>query len=295
MWILGANFSALFHHIGSLALGAPIIAFMRPFRLFSQCISGFLNRNSPDPLKGPGYDTNPGNANLKGCFALFSACLDQMVGMYSKNAFCQIALSGGRDGVGESEPFGHFRAACQESFQFLVTCGGSVAYLHGAMLMYEAIGCTTITIFVGWVVLILQDKVDWFQENIEDKNACVVAACAVSFVICYTWMALWNQTADVLLYCVAWNRRQIHLAHKFEIHDHIIAPAKCCPQNLRYLIPDYELDPHFEDGVHAHGVGQMAAIVAAMEHGAMNNSTKAPNYSTGVGSVFATGIAATGM
>mmetsp|Transcript_60559 Transcript_60559/g.94186 ORF Transcript_60559/g.94186 Transcript_60559/m.94186 type:complete len:849 (-) Transcript_60559:238-2784(-) len=295
-WTLGANFDALTKHIGSLALGAPIIAILRPLRLFSQCVSGFLNRVTPDPLKGPGADLHPGNANLKGCFALFSACLDQIVGKYSKNAFTEMVLAGGRSGHGGSHMFDDFGAACDASFKFLVTCGGSVAYLHGAMLLYEAFGCISITCFCGWVVLVVQDKVDWFNEQesswyIEDKNASVIAACIVAFVVTYCWMSLWNQTADVLLYCVAWNRRQAHLAHEFDIHGHdaIVPPKNVCPNALRQLIPEYELDAHYEHGIHAHGVGQMGAIIAAMEHGAMNTNAKGPNYSTAMGSVFQTG------
>jgi hypothetical protein len=225
---------------------------------------------------------------MKGCFALFSACLDQVVGKYSKNAYVELILSGGHTG--------DFQGAADESFKFLVTCGGSVAYLHGAMLAYEAIGCVCITVFCGLAVLVVQDKVDWFNEQdsgwyIENKNASVAAACVVAFIVSYSFMALWNQTADTLLYCVAWNRKQCHLGHQFEIEEagQILPPKKVCPQSLRYLIPDYELDAHYEEGVHAHGVGQMGAIIAAMEHGAMNKSQNAPNYSTAMGSVFQTG------
>jgi hypothetical protein len=299
-WVLGGNFAALSKHMGSIAIGAPVIAILRPFRLFSQCLSGFLNRNSPDPMKGPGFDTHPGTANLKGCFALFSACLDQVVGQYSKNAYVELVLGGGKSGHGDGNALGEFGAACEESFKFLVTCGGSVAYLHGAMLMYEAIGCISITAFCGWTVLVVQDKVDWFNDQtsgwyIEDKNASAFAACVVAFVVSYSWMSLWNQSADVLLYCVAWNRRQLHLGHEFDMdhHDIIASPGDVCPNAMRYLIPAYELDAHYEDGVHAHGVGQMGAIIAAMEHGAMSKPG-APNYSTGMGSVFATGTKALG-
>jgi len=265
-------------------------------------MSGFLNRNTPDPSKGPG-DAHPGTANLKGCFALFSACLDQVVGKYSKNAFVELVLGGGKSGhnaPSADKLGGHFNAACEESFKFLVTCGGSVAYLHGAMLMYEALGCISITCFCGWTVLVVQDKVDWFNNQgeswyVEDKNASVAAACVVAFVVSYSWMSLWNQTADVLLYCVAWNRRQLHLGQEFEVdkQTRINEPKKCCPQSLRYLIPEYELEAHYEAGVHAHGVGQMAAIIAAMEHGALNK-TNAPGMGTGqaMGSIFATGARA---
>lgn len=58
---------------------------------------------------------------------------------------------------------------------------------------------------------------------------------------------------------------------------------------LRFLIPDYERSSEFEHGLHAHGLGQQGAILAAMEHGAMNaHGTSAPDYSKMAGGTMTT-------
>jgi len=169
----------------------------------------------------------------------------------------------------------------------LVKAGGSVAHLHGAMLLYELFGSLCITLTCGWVTLILQDKCKLFSEEtspyyIEDKNASVIAAMIVSFAVAWAWMSLWTQAADVLLYCTAWNRRQLHIGEERGLQEsEIIEPVTAyCPQTIRQLLPPYEMDPAYEHGLHAHGIGQQGAIIAAMEHGAMNaQGGGAPDYS----------------
>jgi hypothetical protein len=286
--IINGSFSGILFHTGSLATGVPIIFFYRPFRLISQCVTGFLTKTA-DPGRGPAYSDDPHNANVKGCLSLFSACLEQVFGKYSKLAFTELVLNGQDD----------FFTCAENAFQFLVKAGGSIAHLHGAMLLYEIFGSLCITLFCAWMTLILQDKVDIFNDKdssyyIEDKDASVIAASVVALAVAWAWMSLWNQCADVLLYCTAWNRRQFFegeergMAH----HDLIGAVTDYCPQTIRQMLPAHELSPHMEHGLHAHGIGQQGAIIAAMEHGAMNaggpGQTNAPDYSSHVAGAYTT-------
>jgi len=276
------------NHVGTIAVAAIWIAIFRPFRIFSQCVAGFLARSSPDPAKGPGYDTNPGNANLKGSCALLTAFLDQFVGPYSKHSITDLVLTGGSSGG--------FNECSKRSFDTLVKCGGSLAYLHGAMAMYEFISSLCITFICGWASWIVMEKIDIFNDPkghwyIEDKIWAEVGCLVMAFAVCVSFMSLWNQTTDVLLYCVAWNRSLAFKGHEgfCTPGDALHPPKTYCPQSLRYMIPDYELDIAWEHGIHAHGIAQWSAIVAAMEHGAMNTSKGAPNYSSYLGSALATG------
>jgi len=270
--IMGA-LSCLFFHVGTIATGAPVIFIFRPFRMVSQMVSGFLTKTAASG----GKPSDPNMANVTGCLSLFSACLEQAFGKYSKTAFTELVLNGQDD----------FFTLSETAFQFMVRSGGSVAHLHGAMVMYEFIGSLCITLFCGWMTLILQDELDMFNDKtssyyIEDKDASVVAALIVSFAVAWAWMSLWNQTSDVLLYCTAWNRRQLHEGeHRGLDEKELIEPvSKYCPQTIRQLLPPYEMDAAYEHGLHAHGIGQQGAIIAAMEHGAMNaQGGQAPDYS----------------
>lgn len=287
-YLTSSSLTVLLFHTGTLALGAPIIFIFRPFRLFAQCTAGFLSKTA-DPEQGPSYSDDAHNASLKGCMTLMSACLEQVFGKYSKNAFTELVLNG-RDGFFE----------CSEAaFKFLVQAGGSIAHLHGAMLLYEMFGTLCITLFCGWTVWIIQEKVDVFSEQtsdfyIEDKNASLIATMLVAFIIGTSWMSMWNQTADVLLYCVAWNRRQVHLGEEHSLdHAEMLGEVKeYCPQALRYLLPPHELEAAAEHGLHAHGIGQQAAILAAMSQGgqmSMGGGTRGPQYSQMVASAHETG------
>lgn len=271
--------AVLVYHAGSLAVGSVFIFFLRPFRLAEQMIMGFLTRIA-DPQGGAAHDADPHKANIKACLSLLTAFLEQVLARYSKTAFTDLVLSGG------TADSGTFVGCSNVSFDFLVRAGGSIAYMYNSMFLYELFGTLSITVFSGWVCMIFQDKLDMFAEPtgsyyIEDKTASTIACMLIAFAISFAWMSMWNQTADVLLYCLAWNRQQTHVGHanKLPHHSIIAEPDTFCSQALRNLIPDYERESRYEHGLHAHGLGQQGAILAAMEHGAMNGVGSAPDYS----------------
>jgi len=271
--------SVLMYHAGSLAVGSVIIFFLRPFRMLQQAILGFLTRVA-DSEKGRAHDPDPHKANVKACLSLLSAFFDQVFAKYSKTAFTELALNGGQRGRAT------FMTCSSESFDFLVHAGGSIANLYNSMFLYEVFGCFAITTFSGWVCMILQDKLDMFAIEgqayyIEDKNASLITCMIIAFAISFAWMSMWNQSADVLLYNLAWNRNQAHLGHAGDLpHNLVLKDVDMyAPQTLRNIIPDYERETRYEHGLHAHGLGQQGAILAAMEHGAMNSVGNAPDYS----------------
>jgi hypothetical protein len=277
--------TAFFYHLGTLALGSPIIFIFRPFRMCSQIVSAFLARLA-EMAKGSGHKDDNHTASMKSCFNLLSACLDQIFGKYSKNAFTEVVLTGQ----------GGFFANADGSHQFMQASGGSIAYLHGALMLYELFGGLSITLFSTWITMILQAKLPMFSDPtashyVEDKNVSSIACALVSFAVAFAWMSMWTQISDTLLYCVAWNRRQEHLGEEAKIPEmRMIEPVDAyCPQGIRSLLPPHELEAHFEHGLHAHGLGAQGAIMAAMDHGGGDGG---PQYSKMVASthVMATKI-----
>jgi len=272
--ILSGSATAFIFHIGSLAVGAPVIFIFRPFRMVSQTVSGFLKKT-----ENAAGDHKPDKhtSAVKQCLSLVSACLEQIFGKYSKNAFTEMVLNG-EDG---------FFGCSEAAFEFMEASGGSIAHLHGAMLLYEMFGCGCITLFCGWITMILLHALPMFSVEtnpyyIEDKLTAVIASMVVAFCVAWAWMSLWNQTADVLLYCTAWNRRQEHLGHENKVpHAEILEGcSEFCPQGMRNILPPHELDPAFEHGIHAHGLGAKGAILAAMEQGQQHSATVASAHNT---------------
>lgn len=265
----GGIITGMFYHVGTIAVGCPIIFLLRPFRMLAQCINHFLKRTKEPEKHWNDHQSHhrPPTDGARHTLSLVSQGCLQIFGCFSKDAFTECVLAGQND----------FLSCSLNSFKFLVKSGGSVANLHGSLMFYEMFATLFITIFCGWMTLILQDKVDLFNEPsskhyIEDKDSSAIAATIIAFSIAFSFMSTWTQIADVLLYCVAWNRKQLHEGelHKYE-HDQIIKPVNdYCPQQLRYLLPPHEREASHGDGLHAHGgMGQAMQIMATMEHTVM--------------------------
>jgi hypothetical protein len=286
--------SVLVYHMGSITKGAPLIAVMRIFRMPAQCIQGFLFRIQ-DEGKGQAFSPDAHTNNLKGCLSLMSACIDHVFGRFSKTAFTHLVLCGGGE-----DGWQGFTESAEASFSFLIKAGGSIAHLYGSLGLYELFGSLAIALFSTWVSWFIS-VADCFHEinagpngmnwQLEDRMATLLACFALAFIIGFSFMSVWSQTGDVLLYCLAWNRRQRH-----EGEEHRLAKGKIIGEVddyagdcLRFLIPPYERGAEFEHGLHAHGLGQQGAILAAMEHGAMNaQGSSAPDYTKAAGASMVT-------
>lgn len=262
-WVSGF-LAAMWYHLGSLAFGSIIIALLRPFRLFSQCLSSFLAKSGKDARQGQGYDDNT-RQDLWGCLSLVTQGFEVAFCKYSKMVYTAQVLNGVDD----------WCEAAQESWRFVSEGGGTLAYLHGAMFIYELFGIICITCVSTLIANIILTSVPAFSNEdsdyyIEDRAATLFFAAVISGIIGFAWMMLFNHTSDVLLYCVGWNRWQHHLSHAseedMEVPGDPIWPVKnYCPDKLNFLIPDYERSSEWEHGLHTHGLNQQAMIARSLE------------------------------
>jgi len=261
--------TGILFHIGTLTIACPIIFVLRPFRLFAKCVSHLLKKTKEPEKHWSEHQAHhrPPNDPIRHGLSLFTQCLEQIFGCFSKDALTEVVLAGDQG----------FMPCALNSFKFLTKAGGSISHLHGTMMMYEIFGCLFITLFCTWTSLIIQDKVDWFNDPanshyIEDKNASAIACGIIGFAISFAYMSTWSQIADTLLYCVAWNRKQEHEGHSNHEQKPILSVDRYCPQQLRYLLPTHEREAGHEHGLHSHGgMGHAMQIMATMEHGAMNS------------------------
>jgi len=265
--MLSGVLSGFVYHVGTIMYGTPIIFFLRPFRIMSKIMHAFLDRTKdPEPHWNAheAHHRDPRSDTRKNV-SLVSQCIDQILGRFGKDAFTELALTGCKD----------FFYCANESFEFLIKSGGSIVHLHGSMMLYEIFGSLFIALLCTIVTMILQDKLSIFNDNgefhIEDKNASTVACFFVSLAIGHTWMSTWGQIGDTLLYCVAWNRKQLKqgVEHKMPRVEMIAPVNEFCPQHLRYLLPPHERDVAYEGGVKsAGGMGHAMQILTTMEQGA---------------------------
>jgi len=263
--------TCLLKHLGSVALASIVIGITRPFRMFVQCVQGFLARTDDPGVKGIGFDQPERSQQFRGFCALFSQLLDFFFGKWSKMGLTQLVLNGGADNSG-------YVKSCSDAFELMVNSGGTLAYLHGALIVYEYFGIFLITLFSTAICFILSGSIPWFTDMdgewyIEDRTSVCIFCAIISGVISFSCMSLFNNAADVLLFDVTWNRRM----HYKNSHENL-AVTKYAPAGLRALIGEEELKSSYEEGLGAHAPGQVGALQHALEAGALQTATHGPSY-----------------
>jgi len=229
------------NHMGSMALGCLLIAMCRPFRIFSECLTGFVRQQEgitdeddddeggdddgpPDVPAACGFDTWVTLCSYLGI------CMETIFGGYSKNTFTEVVLSAHG-----------FTEAAESASEFLASSGGSVSYLNGACFVYEVFGglCITLISVLAFVVaatnmdMFANPSSDWYIPNLFWGT---FFATAIAAVTAFEFMQIFNHTADTLLYCFAWNR-------ELSKQDEECYPGKYCPGGLRDMMQDYEMEP----------------------------------------------------
>lgn len=259
---------ALFHHLGTIAIGAIVIAVLRPFRMVGQFVSSFIAR-----LTDHWGEEEEGGR--RGRLGLISQFIDACMGRFSKLAFVQTLLGGFKYRLKPAD----FIGAAEESFQTMTQAGGSIAYLLGAFWIYEIFGTICVATLCGWLTLLICNYIPWFSDNtsdwyVEDKYSTVLFGAIIAGCIGFSFFMLINHTADTLLYCLAWNRKQRHLGfvHRVNKNDiihpiahghHAYAPQELVPD----LIPEHEVEDAWEDKLKAKGHAPVQMINNALQAG----------------------------
>jgi len=217
----------IYYHFGSIAMGSLIVTFTRPMRWISHMIKALLG-NADERGSIDEDDRSPGGIISAG-FGLLSGLIDNLFGGFSKNAYAEIVLSSS-----------DFWTASNDSLDFVAEAGGVVAFLHGGTALYEMIGVVMISTICGCVSFLTLTKTSMYRDMdsphyVDEPWMMTVLATAVSCMIAFGFMSLFNVTADTLLYAFAWSRRH----HSEDI-------TKYCPYTLRDLVAD-EMDDQPEE------------------------------------------------
>mmetsp|Transcript_99084 Transcript_99084/g.171768 ORF Transcript_99084/g.171768 Transcript_99084/m.171768 type:complete len:886 (+) Transcript_99084:90-2747(+) len=327
--------------IGSLAVGAFPIFFFRPFRIFADCVSAQLSRQGENPLPGgmsesrkmevagcckiftQFLDQAVGKYNKMAYMQqVLEGGLSQVEEHHhgAKDPECcpvELCCCGG--GHGEHGEHGHeegehehhhgkagFMAAADMAFEQIVKAGGSLSYLHGALFIYEAFGTLAITLCCSVISLMLLNSIDMFNAAdseffVEDKMTATILAGLSAGCVGFSCMSTFNHSADCILYCVGWNRNQLHFMKAKGIKEwKDMVLDKFIPESLRYLVPAYERTSDFNDPLPTteDSTRQIDALFAAMQSGVQSMRTGAPmQYGAqyGPGSSQAHGDMSTGM
>jgi len=230
------------NHMGSLALGCLLIALCRPFRMFSECLGGFVRKMTEDDDDDDDDDGDKGTYDKMMAFCscdcdswitLFNylgICFDTIFGGYTKNTYTEIVLSASE-----------FQEAAEQSLEFFTSAGGSAKYLQGACFVFEVYGTLCITVISTVTFVVLATKLDTFSNQaspwyIPNLYWGTLFAILISLMTSFEFMQIFNHTADTLLYAFAWNRTLSASVPELK-------PGKFCPGGLRDMMQEFEMDP----------------------------------------------------
>lgn len=221
-------FAGLFHHLGTIALAGVVSLATAPFRAASEMFKAFMGAGGkPEYRAGGGMDvedTSRIGLVISG-LGLLSTFLDEFFGRYSKTLLSDVVLRAS-----------DFSTASNDSYEFILDAGGTVALLHGGTGNYEVIGVIIITGICSLVADFLLTKVSTFSDPkssmyVPEPGMMTLVAAGMACMIASGFMALFSIAADTLLYTFVFGRK-----HHPEKLSH------CIPTPLMHMVGE-----EFED------------------------------------------------
>jgi len=215
-------------HLGTLSLGAAIIASVRALRI---CLA-FMERQAS-------YSGNCVAACLaKVCFACLT-CMQRMVEFLNKNAYIEVAVS--------SAPFfvAAYRAGAVINREI-----SAVAALNGACWILKVAGLGAIAgvgALVAW--LTVRSAPDFSnivsERYVHDPVLLAVVAGALCLAIAYTFLTVFDMACDTVLYCFATERQRQRVklgAPEMMSSWRPLRRSRCAPASLHHFLENYSGD-----------------------------------------------------
>lgn len=192
-------------HAGSLAFGSLLIAII----MFIQKLLEYAEQKNKE-----GADSKVISCII-GCLLACFACCKQCIEFINKNAYIDIAVTG-VDG---------FCDAAKTAMKVIVEEGSAMAVLNGATFVFCLFGSLFITVGTGGVVYLVVNHGGFNDftgvggdESVTDPMAVTIVAMLIGLVVSLVFMAVFDLTADTLIFCVGYDR----LNH----HDSVTAPPE---------------------------------------------------------------------
>lgn len=196
-----------FFHLGSVAVGALIIALCRPFRI----VFLLLARHAKD-------GGNPLLSMLACCFSGCINCAQRYLEFLTKNAYIDTVLSS-KD----------FLTSAQNAHGFMMADNGKVRELTGALWIITVSvvsGIFVVSIVMLWTLLTLQEsQFPTPEHSVENPYFVILLSSMLSASLAASFMMVFEHCSDTLLYIYLWNKS----------HGHNTV-AKYCPDSLANLM-----------------------------------------------------------
>lgn len=204
-WV-GSGLYALFRsHVGSLLWLSWPVFLSRPFRMLSEVIKFLLTPPSDVVIRNAYIEDDPKTLYdiIVALGGLFTGFINHRFGGFSRDTYVDLVLRGSN----ASGAAGHVQ-------EFILKAGGVIAFMHGMTRIYEIVGVFFLSAVSTLVGFCMMTSMDMFREPtgsnyIEDPAAMTFLCLLISVLVAFNWMSLFSNTADTLLYCFLWTRKEL--------------------------------------------------------------------------------------
>jgi len=236
-WIIRGFSNALTVKLGTLLYFCWYIFLTRPLRVSAE-VMRFLTTPATHKIERKQFDEEEETKDfwgvLSGATSLFSTFVSHEFGGYSKDAFPDIVL---RDS--------NFRDASKDASEQILSAGGVISFLHGMTRFYEIMASTFVVLFSTVLGFVVMENISVFSDPysswyISDTSSMALLCFLISGIVAYSWMSLFNTTADSLLFTLMWARKMSNHNKKFPAVTREQAQErgskKVCPEALLDLV-----------------------------------------------------------
>lgn len=177
-------------HLGSLAFGGFLVAVCRFVRMLVTYLIGQLQRE--------------GNL-VAACMARIAfcclSCVQSCIEFLSKNAYMDVAINSTS-----------FCKAARQAFMVITEAMAEMPILNGATVVFQLTGVLSITASSSVLVYLAVTTHERFTDlrsahHVADPWVVTILAGAVSFVVAFGFMEVFDMVADTLLYSFVFVRR----------------------------------------------------------------------------------------
>jgi len=251
-------------HLGTLALGALLLALVRPVQLL-------LGTTSSQARSGQNRTCEALAAVLSCCVR----CYREQLEFIGKTAYIDVCISSS-----------NYCLAAQSSVGFVASEGGKMLSLTGACFLFSAVGVAGISTLVGAAAYaMVVASTPWTAEasptHVADPFFVALLSAAVGASIASCFTVTFEHSADALLYAYVWNRS----------HGHNTV-QKYAPDSLALLLEYRPLErptnaaagssgsgpPHLVRGRPAKGGAVLSLLNTLFEKGYVQEETEALMY-----------------
>jgi hypothetical protein len=180
-------------HSGSLAAGSFLIAVFRFIRLIISALQAEARKE--------------GNAVMKciaDCLQCIVTCMQKIVEFINKNAYIDICINSN-----------NFCQAGKDALTFIATNAPAISILNGACTVFSMSGSALISCGTATLTYLACTSVSrWTDEDsphhVASPRFVAIIAFIGALVVALSFMTIFDQTADTLLFTYAWNKSKSH-------------------------------------------------------------------------------------